>query len=101
MSAMAESWLGVRLQRPLNRVRAMFKREPIVEMAASGGARSHSLVVPHRALELGNDRGLGQPPAHVPDRPPVGHGRLGLVVLTLILKPRQADWHLISAYYDR
>ena len=61
-------WLGARLQRPLNRIRSLFKREPIEELAAKAGAlRSQTLVHPPAGLEAGDDRGRGQPPAHIPD----------------------------------
>ncbi len=47
-------WLGERLQRPLNRIRSLFKREPIVELASKAGAlRNQTLVVLHQGWKLG------------------------------------------------
>ena len=46
--------LGARLQRPLNRIRSLFKREPIDELAAKAGAlRSQTLVLLHQGWKLG------------------------------------------------
>ena len=47
-------WLGARWQAPLNRVRSLFKREPIDELAARSGAlRSQTLVLSIRAGSSG------------------------------------------------
>ena len=46
--------LGARLQAPLNRVRSVFKREPIDELAANSSAlRSQTLVLLHQGWKLG------------------------------------------------
>ena len=47
-------WVGARIQRPLNRIRTRFKREPIIELAAKAGAlRGQTFMLLHRGWKLG------------------------------------------------
>ena len=50
LGALGGRWL----QRPLNRIRSLFKREPIIELAAKAAAlRSQTLVLLHQGWKLG------------------------------------------------